>query len=208
MKKLPQRIFSSALLLVAVLGFAQSARSQTGTGTIVVEARRGPHPAWEGKAAGETKPFESNDADLKMALLSQPVPDVWLEFVESQREGQASRQSASDEPIIKVMLPPEANTIVKLLWQDALKFDYNQAFAKAKSAQEGYDRYIGWINKCFAAKRKFQQVEIATPDGKRAISDVEADDIIFFVHKASIDLIDEAKDNKNRSRRIGNLTRR
>jgi len=192
MEKLSSRIFSFALTLIAVLAFTQNAKSQTG---VTVAVTRGPHPAWEGKAAGDVRPFERNNDDLRIALLSQPVPEVWLEFAESQREGQPARQpSEGKEPIIQVVLPPEAKAILKSFWEEALKFDYNETFARAKTAQEGFDRDMAWSRYHSASEGELQKVEIAAPDGRRAISDVEARDLLVFAHKASISLVKKAKE--------------
>jgi hypothetical protein len=197
MNKLAQIVFSLALTLIAVLAFAQHAKSQTSTG-VGVNVTRGPHPAWEGKAAGDAQPFERNNADLKTALLSQPVPDVWLEFAESQREGQpSSRTSEGAEPIIKVTLPPDAKRILNLFWKEALKFDYNEAFAKPSNAQESFDRDMAWMSYHAKTELNLQQVEIAAPDGRRTISDVEAIDLAVFAHKASISLVEKAKAKQN-----------
>jgi hypothetical protein len=197
MNKLTQMVFSLALTLIVVPAFAQYAKSQTSTG-VSVNFTRGPHPAWEGKAAGDAQPFERNNADLKTALLSQPVPDVWLEFAESQREGQpSSRTSEGAEPIIKVTLPPNAQKILKLFWKEALKFDYNEAFAKPRKAQEGFDRDMAWMSYHAKTELNLQQVEIAAPDGRRTISDVEATALALFAHKASISLVEKAKAKQN-----------
>jgi len=194
MNKVAQKMFSLALTLVAILAFAQYAKSQTSAG-VTVGVTRGPHPAWEGKAAGAVQPFERNNADLKTALFSQPVPDVWLEFVESQREGQSVRPTSKGaEPIIKVTLPPEAKNILKLFWEQALKFDYDEAFVKPSKAQEGYDRDMAWMSYHVKTELNLQQVEVAAPDGRRRISDVESTALAVFMHKASISLVEKVKE--------------
>jgi hypothetical protein len=196
MEKLQRTIFSLALMITALLALASFAKAQTGGG-ISVAVTRGPHPAWEGKAAGDVQPFERKDEDLKPALLSQPVPDIWLEFNEGQREGQLPRQTPNTkEAIIKITLPPEAKAILKSFWDEALKFDYNEAFVKPRSAQESYDRDVAWSRYVMASISKLQKVEIASPDGRRPISDKEAEELIYFARKASANLIKSVKDDK------------
>ncbi|HEX8651100.1 MAG TPA: hypothetical protein VF708_09670 [Pyrinomonadaceae bacterium] len=194
MEKLHRTVFSLALMITALLAFASFAKAQT-SGSVAVAVTRGPHPAWEGKAAGDVQPFERKDEDLKTALLSQPVPDIWLEFTEGQREGQPTRQTPdTKEAIIKVTLPPEAKAILVSYWEEALKFDYNEAFVKPRSAQEAYDRDVAWSKYITANISKLQKVKIAAPDGRRAISDKEAEDLIYFARKASYNLIKSAKE--------------
>jgi hypothetical protein len=194
METLYRKIFSLVLTLIAVLVFTSGAKSQTGT-RVDVAVSRGPHPAWEGKAAGDVQPFERNNYDLRLALPGQPVLDVWLEFVESKREGQPTRKSSEDkEPLIKVTLPPEAKELLKSYWEEALKFDYNEAFVKPRNAQEGYDRDVAWTRYCTSSTEKLQKIEIDAPDGRRNISDEEAPDLLFFLHKASASLVKSAKE--------------
>ena len=195
MAKLQVKIFSLTLTLTAVLGVTAFAKAQP-VGGVTVAVRRGPHPAWEGRVGGDVRPFERNDKDLKIALLSQPTPEIWLEFKKSQREGYAAGRPPDDEAIIKVALPPEAKVILKLFWQEALKFDYSEAFVKAQSAQEAYDRDMAWGGQYSASVQKLRQVEIDAPDGKRKLSDLEADDLVYFARRASANLVDEAKGKK------------
>jgi hypothetical protein len=195
MEKLHVKIFSLTLTFTAVLGVTVFAQAQT-AGGVTVAVNRGPHPAWEGKAAGDVQSFERNNDDLKIALLSQATPDIWLEFAESRREGHPSTKSSKDEAIIKVALPSEAKSILKLFWDEALKFDYNEAFIKAQSAQEAYDRDIAWINKCTASIVRLEQVEIDAADGKRKISDLEAEDLVYFARRASANLVNQAKEKR------------
>jgi len=206
MAKLHVKSFSVTLTLTAVLGMTAFAEAQTGSGTAVA-VTRGPHPSWEGKAAGDVQAFERNNNDLKIALLSQPIPDIWLEFAESRREGNPSTKPSKDEAIIKVALPPEAKSTLKLFWEETLKFVYNEAFVKTQSAQEAYDREIAWLNQYTASVQKLQQVKIDAPDGKRNISDVEADNLVYFARTASANLIKEVKEKK-KSGKIARLNHR
>src|SRR5262245_46229850 len=113
MRTLHQKIFSALLPLLAVLSFASYAQSQTEP-RVEVGVRRGPHPSWEGTPNGKLQPFVWNDNDLRTALLTQPVPEIWLEFAESKREGQPPRKPSDEkEPVIQVVLPPEAKEILK-----------------------------------------------------------------------------------------------
>lgn len=194
MRKIHRIIFSLALTFTAVLVLTSFAKAQT-SGGVDIAVTRGPHPAWEGKAAGDVQPFERTDDDLKTALLNQPVPDIWLEFTEGQREGQAARQpSDTKEEIIKVTLPPEAKAILKSYWEEALKFDYNEAYVKAMSPQEAIDRDMAWSRYNVRSDGKLRKVEIAAPDGRRAISDKEASDLLVFAHVASLSLIKSTKE--------------
>lgn len=202
MEKLHRNIFSLALMVTALLALASFAKAQT-SGGVAVAVTRGPHPAWEGKASGDVQPFERKDKDLKTALLSHPVPDIWLEFAEGQRDGQPPRKTPdTKEAIIKVTLPPEAKAILKSLWEEALKFDYNEAFVKPRSAQEAYDRDVAWSNYVTASISKLQKVEIAAPDGRRVLSDKEAPDLIYFARGASFDLVKSIKEQLRRERDI------
>jgi hypothetical protein len=200
MEKLHRNIFSLALMITAVLALASFAHAQT-SGGVAVTVTRGPHPAWEGKAAGDVQPFERKDEDLKTALLSQPVPDIWLEFAEGQRNGQSPRKTPdTKETIIKVTLPPDARAILKSFWEEALKFDYKEAFVKPRSAQESYDRDVAWSRYITASISKLRKVEIAAPDGRRVLSDKEAPDLIYFARGASFDLVKRMKEQLRRRR--------
>jgi hypothetical protein len=66
---------------------------------------------------------------------------------------------------------------------------YNEAFVKPNNPQEAYDRDIAWAGHHTNTTRILQQIEIAAPDGKRLISDVEATALAVFLHKASINLV-------------------
>jgi hypothetical protein len=153
MEKLHVKIFSLTLTFTAVLGVTVFAQAQT-AGGVTVAITRGPHPAWEGKPAGDVQSFERNNKDLKIALLSQPIPDIW----------------------------------------------------SPQSAQEAYDRDIAWINKCTASMVKLEQVEIDAPDGKRKISDLEAENLVYFARRASANLINQAKE-KRKNGKIARLSR-
>jgi hypothetical protein len=200
MGKLHRTSFSLALTFTTVLALASFAQAQT-SGAVGVAVTRGPHPAWEGKAAGDVQPFERKDENLKTALLSQPVPNIWLEFTEGQREGQPPRTKPdTKETIIKVTLPPEAKAILKSLWEEALKFDYNEAFVKPRSVQEAYERDVAWSRHVTASISKLHKVEIVAPDGRRAISDKEASDLIYFARGVSADLVHRMKEQLKRER--------
>jgi hypothetical protein len=141
------------------------------------------------------QPFERKDDDLRTALLNQPVPDIWLEFTEGQREGQAARRpSDTKEEIIKVTLPPEAQAILKAYWEAALKFDYDEAYVKPGSLQAAVDRDRAWAVHHSKSARELQKVEIAAPDGRRLISDKEATDLLVFAHVVSANLIKSTKE--------------
>ena len=155
---------------------------------------RGLHPAWEGTVAGQPKPFARNSDDLRIAVLTQPVPEVWLEFAESKRKGQPSRTPADEkEPVIKVVLPIEAQEILKSFWEQSLEFDYKEAFDKPKTAQESYDRDLAWTNYFFTTAQKLEKIEIAAPDGARKLSDEEAKLLVAFLRKASGNLVKSVK---------------
>jgi hypothetical protein len=208
MRKLPPTICSLALLVTAVLALSSLAQAQTTTG---VSVARGAHPSWEGRAAGDVQPFARTGEDLKSALLSHPAPEIWLEFKEGdkeeaqeraqeatqegEQEGQpASQTTETEESAIKVILPPEAEAVLKSFWEEALKFDYNEAFVKPRSAQEVYDRDMAWSEYFSVSVGKLRKIEIAAPDANRAISDREATALIYFVRKASSELVKSAKE--------------
>jgi hypothetical protein len=158
--------------------------------SVAVVASRGPHPAWEGIASGKPESFARNNDDLRTAVLTQPVPEVWLEFSESKREGQASRIPAEEkESVIKVVLPDEAREILKSFWEQSLEFNYKDVFDKPKTAQEGIERDREWINYFTSTPQKLHKIEIAAPDGRRNISDEEARRLVLFLHKASGNLV-------------------
>ena len=143
---------------------------------------RGPHPAWEGIAAGQPKPFARNNDDLRIAVLTQPVPEIWLEFAESKRKGQPSRTPTDEkEPVIQVVLPSEAKEILNSFWERSLEFDYKEAFDKPKSAQEAYDRDLAWMSYFLTTAKTLEKIEIAAPDGARKISDEEAKLLVAFL---------------------------
>ena len=96
-----------------------------------------------------------------MAVLAQPVPEVWLEFAERKREGQSPRTTSDEkESVIQVVLPPEAREILKSFWEQSLEFNYRDVFDKPKSAQEGYDRDRAWINYFRTAPHSLEKIEI------------------------------------------------
>jgi hypothetical protein len=187
-------MFSSLFILIAVLLFASSAQSQNQS-SVAVAARRDPHPAWEGTAAGKPEPFARNYDDLRIAVLTQPVPEVWLEFAESKREGRQSSRLPTDEKesVIQVLLPDKAKEILKSLWEQSLEFDYKEMFDKPKTAQEAMDRDGEWIRYVTTTAQNLEKIEIAAPDGARKISDEEATRLVVFVRKASGNLIKSVK---------------
>lgn len=189
MHTLHNKIFSLVFGLIAVLFLASCARSQNQPSATAI-AIRGPHPAWEGTASGKPQPFTRNNDDLRMAVLAQPVPEVWLEFAERKREGQSPRTTSDEkESVIQVVLSPEAGEILKSFWKQSLEFNYRDVFDKPKSAQEGYDRDRAWINYFTTTPQKLQKIEIAAPDGTRRISDEEARGLVVYLHKASANLV-------------------
>jgi|KBSSwiStaDraftv2_1062776.scaffolds.fasta_scaffold155604_3 hypothetical protein len=90
------KILSVGFILIAVLIFASCAQAQDQPRVAIV-ATRGPHPAWEGTASGKPQPFVRNNDDLRIAVLTQPVPEIWLEFAESKREGQSPRMPTDEK---------------------------------------------------------------------------------------------------------------
>ena len=193
MHTLHHKTFSLAFTLVAVLLFASCTQSQDQAGVRIM-ATRGPHPAWEGTVAGQPKPFARNNDDLRIAVLTQPVPEVWLEFAESKRKGQSSGTPTDEkEPVIQVVMPFEAQEILKSFWEQSLEFDYKDVFDKPKTAQEGYDRDIAWTGYVATTAKQLEKIEIAAPDGARKISDEEAKLLVYFLRKASGNLIKSVK---------------
>lgn len=193
MRTLYNKIFSTGSTLITVLLFASWIQAQDQP-RITVIATRGPHPAWEGTASGNPQPFIRNNDDLRIAVLTQPVPEIWLEFAESRREGQPPRlPSDQKEPVIQVVLPSEATEILKSFWEQSLEFDYKEAFAKPKTAQEGMDRDLAWINYFRTTAQKLEKIEIAAPDGRRKISDEEATRLVAFLRKISGNLVKSVK---------------
>ena len=189
MQTLPNKICSLRFTLVAVLLVASCAQSQEQPG-VKIMATRGPHPAWEGTVAGQPKPFARNNDDLRIAVLTQPVPEVWLEFAESKRKGESSRTPTDEkEPVIQLRLPSEAQEILKSFWEKSLEFDYKDFFDKPKSAQEGYDRDIAWTSYILTTAQELQKIEIAAPDGARKISAEEAKQLVAFLRRASGNLV-------------------
>ncbi|MGB8508940.1 MAG: hypothetical protein WCD76_11070 [Pyrinomonadaceae bacterium] len=193
MEKLNRRIGALLLMFVAVLVVTSGACAQT---AVDVSVSRGPHPAWEGKAGGAVQPLERKDGDdLKTAVLGQPAPDIWLEFKEGEREGQPARpSSAGPNAVIKVDLPPEAQPILKSFWEGSLKFVYRDLIAKDLRGQARIDADMVWGSYCQATRQKLQQIEIAAPDGRRTVSDKEADDLVYFINKATASLIRSAQE--------------
>lgn len=184
MMKLQRTIFSLALAFTPILLITSCTNAQTGGVASVVS--RGPHPAWEGRAAGDAPSIKPKGDDAKTSWLSQPVPNIWLEFIGSQKEGQPPRHtSEGKEEVIKVTLPPQAQDILKSLWEEALKYDYAEAFEKARTADEGHDRRIAMISYFEKSMEELKKVEIDAPDGRRTISNKEAEDILAFARKSA-----------------------
>jgi len=189
MNTLHTKILSIGFILIAVLLFASCAQAQDQPRVAIV-ATRGPHPAWEGTASGKPQPFVRNNDDLRTAVLTQPVPEVWLEFAESKREGQSPRMPTDEkDPVIQVVLPAEAREILKSFWEQALEFDYKDVFDKPKTAQESMDRDRAWVDYFRATPQELEKIEIAAPDGARKISDEEARQLVLYLRKASGNLV-------------------
>jgi hypothetical protein len=190
MLTLKRNLFLIIFTFAAVLTFASSGHSQG----VTVVVTRGPHPSWEGTAAGKVQPFMRSDNNLRTAVLTQPAPDVWLEFAESKREGQPPRKPSDEkEPVIQVLLPPEGTEILKTFWAKTLLFDYREAYEKAEAAQDQVNRDRAWLTYLSTTERDLQKLEISAPDGIRKISDEEADRLVLFVRKASAELVKTAK---------------
>lgn len=188
MHTLHSKIYSFIFTLVAVLLVASCAQYQEQSG-VKIMATRG-QPAWEGTVAGQQKPFARNNDDLRIAVLTQPVPEVWLEFAESKRKDQSSPTPTDEkEPVIKLGLPSEAQEIFKSFWEKSLEFDYKDVFDQPKTPQESYDRDMAWTSYILTTRQQLQKIEIAAPDGARKISAEEAKDLVAFLRKASGDLV-------------------
>lgn len=193
MLTLHKRKFLVGFTFISVLLFASSVQAQDQP-RVTVLVTRGPHPAWEGTPAGKPQPFTLNNSDLRTAALTQPFPEIWLEFAESKREGKPPRKSSDEkEPVIEVALPPEAREILKSFWERSLEFDYKKVFDKPKSAQEAVDRDLAWISYCSSRAEELQKIEIAAPDGRRRISDEEAMQLVAFLRKMSGNLVHSVK---------------
>ena len=186
------KILSVGFILIAVLIFASCAQAQDQPRVAIV-ATRGPHPAWEGTASGKPQPFVRNNDDLRIAVLTQPVPEIWLEFAESKREGQSPRMPTEEKDPIQVVLPAEAREILKSFWEQALEFDYKDVFDKPKTAQESMDRDRAWVNYFRATPQELEKIEIAAPDGARKISEEEARRLVLYLRKISGNLVMSVK---------------
>jgi|GEM_PF-1704360 len=190
MQTLKRNFFLIIFTFAAVLTFASPGHSQG----VVVSVTRGPHPSWEGTAAGNVRPFMRSDDNLRTALLTQSAPEVWLEFAESKREGQPPRKRSDEkEPVIQVLLSPEGTELLKAFWEKTLLFDYREAYEKVETAQEQIDRDRAWSGYRSTTEQALQKLEISAPDGVRKISDEEANRLVNFVRKASAEIVKTAK---------------
>jgi hypothetical protein len=190
MQTLKRNFFLIIFTFAAVLTFASPGHSQG----VVVSVTRGPHPSWEGTAAGNVQPFMRNDDNLRTAVLTQPAPEVWLEFAESKREGQPTRKPSHEkEPVIQVLLPREGAELLKTFWEKTLLFDYREAYEKAETAQEQINRDKAWGSYRSTTEQALQKIEITAPDGVRKISDEEANRLVYFVRKVSAEVVKTAK---------------
>ena len=134
MHTLHHKMVSLVFTLIAVPFFVSCANSQNQP-PMTVGANRGPLSARECTPAGKPQPFARNNDDLRIAVLTQPVPELWLEFADSNREGQSSRTPTDEkEPVIRVALTPEAREILKSFWGQSLEFNYKEVFDKATTA--------------------------------------------------------------------------
>ena len=188
MNTLHTKILSVGFILIAVLIFASCAQAEDQPRVAIV-ATPGPHPAWEGTASGKPQPFVRNNDDLRTPVLTQPVPEIWLEFAESKREGQSPRMPTEEKDPIQVVLPAEAREILKSFWEQALEFDYKDVFDKPKTAQESMDRDRAWVDYFRATPQELEKIEIAAPDGARKISDEEARRLVLYLRKISGNLV-------------------
>lgn len=193
MQTLHHKMFSVAFSLIAVLLFASSAASQEQPRVAVI-ATRGPHPVWEGNAAGKTQPFVLSNDDLRTAVLTQPFPEIWLEFAESKRQDQSPRTPTDEkENVIQVLLPADAKEIMESFWDKSLEFDFKEVFDRPKTAQEAIDRDQALVNYIAETAKKLEKIEIATPEGTRKISFEEARRLLFFLRKTSGNLVQSVK---------------
>lgn len=208
MKIMSPRVCLLALSVIAVFTSASCAKSRE-VKSAEVKSTAGasvsypdPNPTWQGKAAGEVRPFGPVGEDLKAYLLGYPAPEVWLAFPPSA--GQAPAQntaSGGDEPTtIRVNLPPEAVARLAAYWRETLAFRYELDVKGAPDRQSHYELLVNMTNANTRAGNELMEMQIDAPDGRRTICPAEAWDIMKFINLAAAAIIEQAKEYKKAER--------
>ena len=151
-------------------------------------------PANPGKPDGEDLKFKPNKgAPLKTYLYSQTLPKIWLAFKNSSI-------SKAKVETIKVQLPPEAKQALTAYWEVARDHAYYEKFADKRDVQKSINMDRKLAHSHDETVRRLQQVLIDAPDGRRAVSYEEANDLVIFAHLVAIRLIDRAKEYQKKIR--------
>lgn len=155
---------------------------------------RADEPAWPGKAEGKLLPFNPTVEDRKAAVLSHPLPEVWLSFPAT--EGQTRRQSDAangEESPVRVELPPEARPLLMSHWQVALAARYNMDIAGTPDGETYRSQLVAMINSFQSVSGKLTQLQIDAPNGRRPLSQGEANDLAAFIGASATEIIKQAK---------------
>jgi hypothetical protein len=152
-----------------------------------------PEPASPGKAAGRVLPLRL-EGDLKESVVTHPAPEIWLIFTAPARRNVG--QGADQAEGLKVELPPQAVSILRVQWKAVLTSRYKQDVEGLPDA-ESFRREDGLIARAsLDALQGLTKVPINAPDGERTISWREAEDLVHFINTTSSDLVRQAKDHK------------
>lgn len=172
------------------------AQSQSGS-TTNTGVQRIPESALQGQAAGKESPFNPTGEDLKAAIYSHPPPEVWLVFHVSGKQGQ-SQSSSSDkgESAVRVDLPIAAQELLLSHWRVSLSSNYEMDIAGVPNAQSYGDQMVTIANSFQNVAAELMKVQIDAPDGRRTISQDEANDLTKFMGAAARNIIEQAKPYK------------
>ena len=132
-----------------------------------------------GKAAGELLPFKLTSEDLRAAVLAHPVPEMWLVFPASMEPVPKQDDSVSGSALtIRVELPPEAKKALSSYWRYLLSVRRDTSL-------------VDMINTRNDTFRELQKIELDSPSGRRTIARDEAEELVEFIGKAELDLMDQ-----------------
>lgn len=189
-------IFTLAAKCDNSLSVMQEAQSHSNMGVRVV-AIQSPAPALQGMAGGETALFNHPANDLKASVLAHPVPQVWLVFPVLSEAHRARAIDNPSLPTIKVDLPQEAAPTIQAQWEVVLACQYERDVTGIQNAQSGMNFDIAVANSFLHTRRELQKLSIDAPDGRRNISQDEADSIASFINASAVDVIKQARQYKD-----------
>lgn len=134
----------------------------------------------------------ADEAEVEINIPDYEIKETNLEYLQTLPRPDFKFIFKSQDKL-KSDLPEDVITILDSHWKAAIKFFYEDAFNKSKTAQEKINIDTAWSVYCQKTQQSFQEILIEAPNGSRKISQTEAEELYGDLNKAAVDVVKQVE---------------